>query len=419
MNIKLDHLTGKCDCGKSHQLDVKEIMIAEQAIARVNLFLIEQGIEQAPVIICDKNTYEAAGKILYPLITGSKKHIIVLKSEKIYADEKSVQEVMDGLGLEVSVLIAVGAGTIHDVTRYVAKERNVPFVSVPTAASVDGFVSTVAAMTINGFKITYEAVSPIAVFADTHVFSKAPYKLTAAGFADLLGKYTALLDWEISNILTGEYICNKVVAMEKKAVEQAVDVVKGINEGSKEAYESLMYGLLLSGLAMQMIGNSRPASGSEHHMSHLWEMHIINPQTDALHGEKVGVGLGIVCDEYKKLLEIQDITQHLAVYKGFPNQELERVFKHLYPSLLEENMPDLLEEIDLEVLVEKFEEIKQLVKELPSGDKIREILTQVGGKTSLKDIGLPQDILEESIKYSPFVRRRLTLMRILKLIQAK
>ena len=417
MEINLNNLMGQCSCGKSHTLDVKEIIIAEGAISKVNPFLIEAGIGEAPVLICDKNTYHAGGEALYSTLTGHKKSIIVLQEDKIDADEKAVQWVIEELGSEITGLIAVGAGTIHDITRYVAKQYNLPFISVPTAASVDGFVSTVAAMTMNGFKITYPAVSPIAVFADTHIFSKAPYGLTAAGVADLLGKYTALLDWEISHLLTGEYICPKVVAIEKEALQQVVDTAREIRKGSKQAYEGLMYGLLLSGLAMQMVGNSRPASGAEHHMSHLWEMHAINPQVDALHGEKVGVALGIVCDHYKKVMEIDNIKGQVPLYKGFPKEELKKIFKDLYPSILEENMPDLLQQIDPQVLVENFGNLKQLIEDLPTGDDIRDILTQAGAKTSLSDIGLSPTILEKSIMYSPFVRRRLTLMRVLKLIQ--
>ena len=91
-------------------------------------------------------------------------------------------------------MIAVGSGTIHDITRYHAYERKIPFFSVPTAASVDGYVSTVAAMTWHGFKKSFTAVSPVVVIADTDIFSKAPMRLTASGVADLLGKYTALAD---------------------------------------------------------------------------------------------------------------------------------------------------------------------------------------------------------------------------------
>jgi len=415
--LNLQDLQGKCQCGKTHQLYVKKIAIEAKALLQVEEFLLEEGIGEKPVLICDKNTYNAAGKELYDLIITEKKDVIILEPNKLHADEEGIKGITDKLKTGATVLIAVGAGTIHDLTRYVAKEYDLPFVAVPTAASVDGFVSTVAAMTMEGFKVTYPAVSPIAVFADTNIFSKAPYHLTASGFADLLGKHTALLDWEISHILTGEYLCNKVVSIEKEAVEKAVEAARDIQSGDHKAYECLMHGLILSGIAMQMIGNSRPASGAEHHMSHLWEMHVINEELDALHGEKVGVALGIICDEYKKIIGIDNISDHIRAYNGLPYEELETTFKKLYPAIIEENTPDVLKDISEDMLVEQFDEIKRRVEQLPSGDQIREILKQVGAKTSLEEIGLEEGILEKSVAFSPFVRRRITLMRVLKRIK--
>lgn len=420
MKIELEEFTKPCECGETHNLHVKQIIIERGAIRKINDFLKKERLSNYPVIVCDSNTYKAAGEELYNLIGDNIKDKIILTANNLQADEYGVEEVLRDLNPEAAVLIAVGAGTIHDITRYVAKERNIPFISVPTAASVDGFVSTVAAMTMRGFKVTYPAVSPIGVFADTDIFTKAPYRLTASGIGDLLGKYTAILDWQVASALTGEYICNKVIEMEKQAVEKVVQCIDEIYIGNKNASENLMYGLILSGLAMQMVGNSRPASGAEHHMSHLWEMHIINPEIDALHGEKVGVALGYVCDVYKDFLNtchIHNIDQYIALYKGLPYNELERNFKHLYPSIIKENTPDLLKNIKSEVFIDKLNYIKTLICDLPSGDEIRGILKRAQAKTTLKEIGLDDYILEKSITLSPFVRNRLTLIRLLRLLK--
>lgn len=417
MEVKVEKFKKTCECGRPHNIDVRHISIQEGAIEQVNSFLKKEGIQEFPTLICDSNTYHAAGAKLYDMLTSKLKNIIILEAKDLDADENGIQGVVSKLDLKSSVLLAVGAGTIHDITRYIAKEYALPFISIPTAASVDGFVSTVAAMTMGGFKITYPAVSPIAVFADTNIFSQAPYRLTASGVADLLGKYTALLDWQISNIVTGEYICDQVVAIEKEAVENVVGSIKEIYMGNEKSYEVLMYGLILSGIAMQMVGNSRPASGSEHHISHLWEMHVINPKIDALHGEKVGVALGLVCDTYKKIMKIEDIKKYIHMYNGIPHEELKKEFKHLYQSIIEENTPDILEDIELYTLEKHFEQIQKLIEKLPSGDEIRKLLTTAGAKTRLDEIGLDATILEKSIKLSPFVRRRLTLMRILQLLK--
>lgn len=111
------------------------------------------------------------------------------------------------------------------------------------------------------------------MIADTDIIANAPVRLNASGAADMLGKYTALADWEIAHLLTNEYICEQIVGLEREALNSVVEVLPGIKEGKKNACEQLIRGLIISGLAMQLAENSRPASGAEHHISHLWEMH--------------------------------------------------------------------------------------------------------------------------------------------------
>lgn len=147
-------------------------------------------------------------------------------------------------------------------------------------------------MTWYGFKKTFTAVSPKIVVADLDIISKAPARLTASGVGDMVGKYIALAEWRIGKILTDEYFCDKIYGMTLDAAKEVVNAAEDLAEGKTSAYEKLMYGLVLSGLAMQLLGNSRCASGAEHHISHLIEMRPdgLGASSDALHGEKVGVG---------------------------------------------------------------------------------------------------------------------------------
>ena len=293
LNIDVKKFSEPCACGKEHTIFVKDILVEAGALQKLPSILSGEayGKFRNPVVICDENTYRAAGRDVLKLLPQAS--CVCLNPLGLHADECGVSAVEDQLPPDTDLLLSVGAGTIHDITRYCAKEKNIPFVSVPTAASVDGFVSTVAAMTWHGFKKTTPAVSPICVVADSSVFSKAPYRLTASGISDLLGKFTALADWRIAHIVTGEYFCERVYELELEAVHEVCSVLQDIRDGGITACEKLMYALLLSGIAMQMVGNSRPASGAEHHLSHLWEMEAVNPHTDAYHG------IGI-CDSQKR-----------------------------------------------------------------------------------------------------------------------
>lgn len=418
MRINVDEFKERCSCGKEHNIYVKDIIIEAGALNKLPQVIDkdEYSKYKRPCIICDDNTYIAAGEKVKELVPNSL--CIKLESKNLHANEKGVEVVLEKLNDNVDILIAVGSGTIHDITRYVAYKKGIVFISVPTAASVDGFVSTVAAMTWNGCKKTFTAVSPICVIADSSIYAKAPYRLTASGISDLLGKYTAIADWKVSSLLTGEYICNKVCELETKALETVCNNITLIRSGDLEATEQLMYALLLSGLAMQMVGNSRPASGAEHHMSHLWEMEIINKSLDAYHGEKVSVGLVISTEVYHKIKEVIDKNEiTFRKYSGLEKEFLKECIKDekVLKELMQENSPDPLLNVDDELVKEKIKDISRIISEIPTPEVIKDLLKEAGCKKTLEDIGLDENILGKSIKLSPYVRNRLTLMRVSKL----
>ena len=417
MRVDINKFIGFCGCGKEHKIMVKDIIIESEAIKKLSMIMEKEGFKNI-TIICDENTYAATGEEIKEIIPKGK--FINLKSENLHANEIAVQKVYECLAVENDVLIALGSGTIHDITRYVAYNKDIPFISVPTAASVDGFVSTVAAMTWRGDKKTFTAVSPIYVVADTDIFKEAPYRLTASGVSDLIGKYTALVDWKISSIVIGEYICNKVCNMEIDAVNKLCECVDDLVLGKSEAYEQLMYALILSGLAMQIIGNSRPASGAEHHMSHLWEMEVINKHLDAYHGEKVSVGLILVMEEYKKIKKsIENGRCRVKKYYGLEEDILKEVFKsrEMYDSIMKENTPDPLLNVNKVILQNRLESIAEILEKLPTLDFVKNTLKRAKAVTTLEEIGLSNDIKQNSIRVSPYVRSRLTLMRISKMLE--
>ena len=417
MRVDINKFIGFCGCGKEHKIMVKDIIIESEAIKKLSMIMEKEGFKNI-TIICDENTYAAAGEEIKEIIPKGK--FINLKSENLHANEIAVQKVYECLSVENDVLIALGSGTIHDITRYVAYNKDIPFISVPTAASVDGFVSTVAAMTWKGDKKTFTAVSPIYVVADTDIFKEAPYRLTASGVSDLIGIYIALVDWKISSIVIGEYICNRICNMEIDAVNKLCECVDDLVLGKLEAYEQLMYALILSGLAMQIIGNSRPASGAEHHMSHLWEMEVINKHLDAYHGEKVSVGLILVMEEYKKIKKsIENGRCRVKKYYGLEEDMLKEVFKsrEMYDSIMKENTPDPLLNVNKVILQNRLESIAEILEKLPTLDFVKDTLKRAKAVTTLEEIGLSNDVKQNSIRVSPYVRNRLTLMRISKMLE--
>ena len=425
MDVDLGQLREPCACGMEHNIDVEKIVIESGAVSQLEEILEEF---QNPVFICDSNTRTAAEPFLeeefkdYP--------VIELNPEGLQADNRGVNKVMKQLdycdrglsSVSVDVLVAIGGGTIHDLTRYAATEYDIPFVSIPTAASVDGYAANVAALTWDGLKRTVAGVSPRWILADTDIFSAAPSRLTASGVSDFLGKYISILDWKIAHLVTGEYICEEVCDLLEKALRDVSRVLEDIRFGDKDAIEKLMYALLLSGLCMQMVESPRPVSGAEHMVSHLWDLNVLNEKTNALHGEQVGLGLLIVTDYYKKLgyaIRHKNVIVKSETAKGLEMSLLEHTFgkKGLLEGILTENTPNPLEDIDLEDLEEQLPEIEDLIDDLPDADDMYAKLHDAGCVHEISNLGISLKEVELTLQSSPYVRNRLTLLRLSKLLE--
>jgi glycerol-1-phosphate dehydrogenase [NAD(P)+] len=402
-------------CGAAHSLSTREIIIESGAVSRFDSLPGRLGLGDGAVVVCDDNTRFCAERIAE--ILGKRMHttrFACLSAKDLHADEHAVA-LLDGmLPPDAGWLIASGDGTIHDTTRFVAKERGIPFIAFPTAAAVDAYVSATSAMTWHGYKVTVPAAAPAAVVADTDVFSAAPYRLTASGLGEVLGKYTSLADWKIASIVTGETYCGRIASRIGEAADDVRLEMSDIRRGDRDGCERLMYTLLLSGAAMQLCGSSRPASGAEHHMSHLWELEVINPRLGALHGEKVGIGEILVLRRYKELLRSGALSGdwEIPAYDGLPTRLLREKFGDHYGNIVVENTPDPLASVSPDALRDALPEIRDIVAGLPDPETLVKQMDDAGCKTTLREIGLGEGVLRDSLTLSPFVRSRLTLQRL-------
>ena len=166
---------------------------------------------------------------------------------------------------------------------------------------------------------------------------------------------------------------------------------------------------------MQLMGNSRPASGCEHHISHLIEMGpaAFNFRSDALHGEKVGVGTILASRAYHRLGQLSDISSIVHDY-AFPEESLIRSFygEKLAPSILEENRKDCMEGVTPDMLIRAWPEIQNIIAEIPDADSLYALYEEIGAKKTLTDIQVPEEALSDLLNFSPTARNRLTLMRV-------
>ncbi len=410
MILTREELMPSCACGKEHSLITEKIFIARGAADAMPDAMGESGLRADFAVIYDGNTRDALGG----RIRGAHREI-VLDPKGLHADERGVAAAEDKLGGE-TILVAAGSGTVHVITRFIAAKRGAALISVPTAASVDGFAAGVAAMTLGGFKVTRPAVAPRLVFADTEVFARAPRRLTASGFGDAIGKYVSLADWETARILTGEYWCSGVAELMQTALEEAAAAAPGIAAGEEEGCEKLMQALILSGVAMQLVGTSRPASGAEHHISHLTEIGVPwLPAVDKLHGEKVGVGTLLSLRAYFRwrVQQSDALVRAMQAWRQPSEDMLRAEFGPAADAVIAENAEDCLRAVTPDAIRQKWTAVKARLSLLPQAAAVEKLLRSVGAPTALEELGIDPDLEGRILRWSPYVRNRLTFMRLM------
>ncbi len=361
---------------------LKVIELDRGVIRKVAPYLREQGYRHV-LLVADDHTY-AAGEQLMGLLEaeGVNTRVVLIQPDAqgdVVADEIAiVQLLLEIRPDETDVLLAVGSGTIHDIVRFAAHKTGKPFVSVPTAPSVDGFTSAGAPLIVRGVKKTVPAVPPVAIFADLDILMAAPQRLVAAGFGDMLGKYTSLFDWKFSRLTAGEPYDEQAAAITERALRSCVSHAEAIGARTEEGIRALMTALIESGIAMLLFGQSHPASGAEHHLSHYWEMEYLRQGRRALlHGAKVGVACAEIARVY-----------HAAGEGMLPGAE---------PAALREHR----------------EQVRAWLRDLPGEAELRGLLRKAGGPSSLAELGIGEELFARSLREAHRVRDRRTLLRAL------
>jgi glycerol-1-phosphate dehydrogenase [NAD(P)+] len=186
---------------------------------------------------------------------------------------------------KADAIVPVGGGMAVDYAKYAGFLARKPVIAVPTAISNDGFCSPGASLKVAGKRVSCPAGMPFGVVLDTAVIASSPRRFTFSGIGDLLSKFSAVFDWKLSYWETGEQVNDFAVLIALQSVENLVNFPdKSISD--TEFLKLVGGALVMSGVAMEVTGSSRPASGSEHLISHAYEKVASRP---SMHGLQVGV----------------------------------------------------------------------------------------------------------------------------------
>lgn len=385
--------------------------------------------QQSAVVIADTTTFEVAGQMVVEKLSSSsiaQLSPFVFTDPALYAAYSYVEQLVAFLSDTAVIPIAVGSGTINDLTKLAAHLTNRPYLCVATAASMDGYTAYGASITINGAKQTFSCPAPRVCLADIAIISKAPALMTASGYADLFAKVTSGADWILADSLHVDPINETAWSIVQDGLHEALDDPEGIRAGNPEAITKLTAGLMLSGFAMQYANSSRPASGAEHQFSHLWNMeHHLNNGENVSHGFQVSIGTIAIIALYEcffatkvEELDIEKCREEWPTLAELEQQALDLFAATDFPEIGREETrakydDKLTVATQLHLLKTNWPVLKQKLQQqiVPYYQAI-ERLALVGAPTQPEHIGLSRERLYETFIRAQFIRRRFTILDI-------
>ncbi len=398
-----------CSCGKNHTCDIKYVYIENNATERLKDICKNYN---NILLVADDNTYTAAGEKTVSALSNKNINKVIFSGEKILVpNEEAIETVTENLN-KTDLIVGIGSGVIQDLCKYVSFQNKTPYIIVATAPSMDGYASNGAAMITGGMKATYSAGLPIAIIADTEVLKNAPIDMIKAGYGDIIGKYSALNDWKLSHLINQEYFCEYIYNLTYNQIERTLKLADGILKRNEQSIKTLMEALVIIGILMSFATSSRPASGSEHHLSHFFEITGIVTNTPYLpHGIDVAYSTVVVAEIREKIIKNkfpnkiyrQDETEYTEkmnlVYKQVANGCIE----------LQEKIGNYKAE-RLPVYLEKENEIKAILSEMPTAEKIKDMLSLV--ELDIKEFYslYGEEKIENAILYAKDLKDRYTVL---------
>lgn len=424
-NISMDRITRAIESASQ----TKELLIGRGVIGEAGRVFSKYFSGRRAVIVTDYYTWQIAGNKLFESLHRADVAMdepLIITDPDLQAEWSFVEKLDSFLNTTDAIVVAIGAGTINDICKLSSEHHDRRYMTVATAASMDGYSSFGASITKDGVKQKFACAAPTAIIADLDIICSAPSQMTAAGYADLFAKVPAGADWIIADELGIEPVDPLSFSIVQDDLADALGDPEGVRDGNPEAMEKLVEGLMLGGLAMQAYPkSSRPASGADHQFSHLWNMthHVMTNGHAPSHGFQVSIGT----------------LASLALYDRFMNTDASEVdidrCVASWPSL-EEAQRDAAEMFDgtdfptigvtvmtakyltseelrsqLEMIVEHWDALKErLSHQLVPLEEAVARLKIVGAPVTPEEICLTRERLRSDIIKAQHLRKRFTIL---------
>jgi glycerol-1-phosphate dehydrogenase [NAD(P)+] len=397
-----------CECGQTHALGTRTILVSGNALAE-SAGVLEQGRGRGLTlwVLSDGNTEAAAGERWKSGLRAARIVSRVLPGvPRVVPTMELVQDLArEARALAPDLLAGVGSGVISDLVKRVSLDTGIPNWSVATAASVDAYTSATSAIRVGGFHNAIPCTPSQVVVCDLGVIAAAPRRMLLAGLGDLLAKFIAFLDWNLSRMVTGERYCAVMAEAGVGSARAALRAARRAAEDPLGSVRTLTDAALTSGLAMQALGNSRSAASAEHTIAHFWETAgAVGSEEHDLHGILAGAASRLVLAGYERFyrgggLALPDRASRLGTLAA-EKPWRDTLESGLVPYLTKIRQEMGLKHYDRAVLsarLEAFAASKDAIQALalPLLDELAAAVETLGGMGfpfSPRELGIPRDM---------------------------
>lgn len=419
------HSLGKsfeCPCGVTHSLPIEVCHIGSDAADRLAAFAKER-CGSSCLVVSDENTRHVGGeKLLSALSSAGKK-----SQEKIFGSDafEATEELGDDvarIGADVDFFVAIGSGTLCDLAKHAGSKLGRPVLLFATAASMNGYTSSIVALKVRGLKRTAPCQPALGVFADPEVVATAPQRMAAAGVGDFLSKNSSSSDWYTAHFLRGDYYCTRPSDFFEGTQDKLLSLTPRVGKGDPEAVAYVLEALLLAGFSMVVAGSSAPASGGEHLISHYLDMkHATLHTPNDLHGAQVGVATVYTLGLWERVMAVDPSALNIDdLVARQPSEDQVQVWVEedwgpVAAEVLAQWKQKTLDAARLRAELEKFRaglpQLREaLSRELLPASVVANAIRESGGPDQPEGLTAPVEQYRKAQRFARFLRNRFTVL---------
>ena len=410
MNIK-SILNGKhdCSCGKDHPCDIRYVEIGDGVLEKLPEICAPY---QRILLIADGNTYPLCGDRIKALLGAKVTSEKIFGKEIVVPNENAIAEIEVCMTNGTDFILGIGSGVINDLCKHVSFIHHMRYGIVATAPSMDGYASVGAALILEEMKVTLNARVPYAIVAESSVVSTAPMDMIRSGYGDIVGKYSCLNDWKLAHLLRGEYFCQYVYDTVMDTVKKTENTAKALLSRDQDAIGNLMEGLVMVGVMMSYVGNSRPASGSEHHLSHFFEITgLLNQKPYYLHGIDVLYAAAVTARLREKILSFRPPFAAYRHDRKAWEDEIGRIYSTAADGIIAlQDKVGLYAELDTAIFEAHWNEICNLLAEAPDYQTMLGYVNDIGLDICAFEDFYGKETLHDAILYAKDLKDRYTVL---------